>query len=172
MSSFSPNPFYFQQDAYLLPDEFNEEFRVNLSQYFNNLAISLNAKETALFLEDEIPTGGLFIPTFGTTKSQNVNFRPIFRTVVDTGALPNATTKSVAHGITTTQDYSFIRIYGGATDPGATTITSVIPLPFASPTLNENIKVDIDATNVNITTGINRTAFTRSYVILEYIKEI
>jgi len=172
LSSFSPNPFYFQQDVYLFPEEFNEDFSLKLKQYLNDLAISLNTKESAFFTEEEIPTGGLFLPTFSTNKSQNTNFRPVYRTVVDCGVLPNTTTKSIPHGITTTQNYSFIHIYGGATDPGASTITSAIPLPFASPTLNENIKIDIDATNINITTGVNRTAFTRSYVILEYIKEI
>jgi hypothetical protein len=36
--------------------------------------------------------------------------------------------------------------------------------------LNENIKLDVDAVNVNITTGINRTNYNVCYIVLEYIK--
>uniref|UniRef100_UPI0018EA09C5 hypothetical protein n=1 Tax=Anaplasma marginale TaxID=770 RepID=UPI0018EA09C5 len=95
--------------------------------------------------------------------------RNVLRKVVNFGALPNATTKSVAHNITTTNTFSFTRIYATATDPGVSTITTAIPIPFASPTLNQNISLTVDATNVNITTGIDRTPFTICYVVLEWI---
>jgi hypothetical protein len=45
-----------------------------------------------------------------------------------------------------------------------------IPLPYASPTLVNNIQLSVDATNVTITTGIDYSAYTVTYVILEYIK--
>jgi len=172
LSSFSPNPFNFLPENYILPDAFSEEFIVKLREYLNTISINNNTKDSAFYITDELASGGLFIPTFGNTKAQNATYRAMYRKVIEFGALPNTATKSVAHGITTTENYSFIKIYGGATDPGVSTITSTLPLPFASPTLNENIKVDVDATNVNITTGIDRTAYTRSYIILEYIKEV
>lgn len=172
MSNFSSNPFNFQPDVYLFPEDFNLDYSTKLRQYLNDIAIGLNAKENGFYIDNETPTAGLFIPTFSNTTAQNINYRPMFRLVVDCGALPNTSTKSVAHGLTTTQTYSIVKIYGGATDPGASTLTEALPLPFASPTLSDNISVTMDATNINITTGSDRTAYTRSYVVIEYIKEV
>ena len=172
MSSFSPDPFYFQPDTYLFPDEFNEDFRIKLRQYLNDISVSLNVKETGFYLEQEVATGQLFIPIFGTTKSNNISYRPVYRTVVDFGTLPNNSTKSVAHGISTTENYSIIHLYGSATDPGVSTITSAIPIPYASAVGANIVELNMDATNVNITTGTNRTNFTRTFVVIEYIKEV
>ena len=78
-------------------------------------------------------------------------------------------TKSVAHGISTQTPYSLVKLYGSATDPGASSWTSVIPIPYASPTLANNIEINADATNINIITGSNRTNFTRSFIVIEWI---
>ncbi len=172
MSSFTPDPFNFQPDVYIFPDEFNEDYSVKLRQYLNDIAISLNAKENGFYVESETPTAGLFIPTYSTDTAQNSTYRAIYRTVVDTGALPNTGTIMIPHNISTTQDYSIIHIFGGATDPGLSTIANSIPLPYASPTLADNVSVDVDATDVIITTGNNRSAYTRSFIVIEYIKEI
>lgn len=169
--NFSQNPFNFQPDVYPFPEEYNDDFLLKLRNYLNDIAIALNAKENGFYSQDETPTAGLFIPTFSNTTAQNINYRPVYRVAVDTGALPNTGTTSTAHGISTSASYSVIHIYGGATDPGASTITSGIPLPYASPTLADNISVTMDATNINITTGSNRSAYTRSFVVIEYIKE-
>jgi hypothetical protein len=86
---------------------------------------------------------------------------------VNFGALPNTATKSVAHGITITTATTFTRIYATASDTSGSTY---IPIPFSSPTLVSNIQITVDATNVNITTGSNRSNFNICYVVLEYIK--
>lgn len=172
MSSFNPNPFFFQPESYLFPEEFDETFIVKLRQYLNDIAVSLNVKETGFFVEDEVATGQLFIPTFSSTTAANLNYRPVYRTVVDFGALPNTATKSVPHGITTTQNYSIVHLYGAATDPGVSTITSALPIPYASATAANTVELNMDATNVNITTGIDRTAYTRTFVVIEYIKTV
>lgn len=86
--------------------------------------------------------------------------------VVDFGALPNTGTKSVPHNITVTGSTIWTRYYATATYPGS----SGIPIPYASPTLANNIEINVDATNVNITTGSDRTAYTTTYVILEYLQ--
>ena len=170
--NFFPDPLNFQPDVYLFPEEFNDSFRIKLRQYLNDIAIALNAKENAFYFPKETPTGGLFIPTFNTNRAQNATYRAVYRTEIDFGALPNTSTKTVAHGITTTENWSLIKLFGGATDPGASTITSGLSIPFASPTLANNISLEIDATNVIITTGSNRTAYTRTFITIEYIKEI
>lgn len=165
-------PFNFISEVFLFPEQFNDDFRLQLRKYLNDIVISLNVKETGFFVENEIPTGALFIPTFSTDTSANLEYRPIFRTVVDFGALPNNSTKTVPHGITTTQDYSIIKLQGGSTEPGVSTINSALPIPMDGIPNNERVSLEIDATNVIIKTAMNRTTFTRTFIVIEYIKEI
>ena len=147
-----------------IPEDWSEA-QLILVDYFRKIIDSLNDKEIAQYNLVEIVTGQKWF-----TPSNNQKERYVYRKVIDFGALPNAATKSVAHGITTTATTVFTNIYGASTDPGASAITASIPLPFSSPTLNENIKLNVDATNVNVTTGIDYTAYTETYIILEYIQ--
>lgn len=172
-NNFEPNPFNFQPDVYLFPEQYNDDFRLQLRKYLNDITIALNVKENGFYLEDETPTGAIFIPIFTTDGATNTKFRPMFRTVVDFGALPNNSTKTVPHGISTTQNYSVVHLYGAATQPGASTLTSSIPIPQAGIPNNDRIELEIDATNVIITTARNtRSDYTRTFVTIEYIKEI
>ncbi len=144
-----------------------KELLVRLYQNISNMAVATNAKDSALYNDSEFVTGGQFFVDPNASATDNLILRPVFRMVVNFGALPNTATKSVAHNIAPTPSFSFTRIYGCATDPIA---KSYIPLPYASPILANNIELNADANNVNITTGSNRTAYTITYVILEYIK--
>ncbi len=165
-------PFNFISEVFLFPEQYNDDFRLQLRKYLNDIVISLNVKEAGFHVENEVPTGGLFIPTFSTDTNANLEYRPMFRTVVDFGALPNNGTKTVPHGITTTQDYSIIKLQGGATEPGVSTINSALPLPMDGIPNNERVSLQIDATNVIIRTSMNRTNYTRTFIVIEYIKEI
>ena len=90
---------------------------------------------------------------------------PVYRKVISCGALPNATSKSVAHGISSPT--WFLPFSGSA----STAAGAYLPLPHPPSTnVNQSITVSVDGTNVNIATGIDRTADTSSYVILEYTK--
>lgn len=167
------NPNNFLSNDYIFPDD-EGQFRVTLQEYLNRIATAITYKENGTFVSQESLTGKIFLPTFSTTGSSNSNLRDVYRVVVDTGTLPNAGTSTTAHGIATTQNYSLISIYGGATDPGVSTITSGIPLPYINTTTpGDSVTVNIDATNVNITTTTaNYTSYTRSFVVIEYIKEV
>lgn len=153
-----------------------EELNRQLTQVINDHALVINQKDSGFYTDDSSGAEIDFVngqtwfpnPSPSTGLREGVR-RNVLRKVVNFGALPNTATKSVAHNISTTQTFSFTRIYGCATDPGASTLTTSIPIPFASPTLNQNISLTVDATNVNITTGIDRTAFTTCYVVLEWI---
>ena len=142
---------------------------VQLYTNLNNVVLSLNAKDTGLYDEQEFLTGQQFFanPSLSSNTSQAPTQRQAFRKVIMFGALPNAGAKPVPHNINILAGYSFTRIYGCATLP----TSSFIPLPYASPTLNENISLLVDGTNVTITTGIDRTSYTICYVIVEYIKQ-
>ena len=72
------------------------------------------------------------------------------------------------HDIDVDSGYSFTRIYGAATNSNQ---TSFIPLPFSSPTLNQNIRLEITDTDVKITTGIDYSSYINTYCVLEYMKQ-
>lgn len=168
-SSFTGNPGGQLPENYFVPQD-PAAALLRIRQYINDLAYATNRKSSGYFIEERTITGQQFVPTFGTDTSSSVQYRPVLRKVIDTGALPNAGTSTTAHGIATTENFTFVRIYGTATDPGASTITSAIPIPYSSNTANSNIEVSVDATNVVITTGIDYSAYTRSFVILEWVE--
>jgi|TARA_R100000501_G_C2565811_1_gene74632 hypothetical protein len=168
-SSFTGNPTNLLSENYIIPEDESEK-DLKLRQYLNNIATATNTKDSGIYDGTETITGQRFLPTFSSDTGSNATYRSVFRIVVDTGALANTGTTSIAHGITTQASYSLVKMYGAATDPGASTWTAVLPLPYAHPTAANNIALDADATNINITTGSNRSAFTRSFVVLEYIQ--
>jgi len=140
----------------------------NIYAVVNQLSLALNTKDSGYYALTEFINGQVWFPDPALTSStlQKPTLRQVFRRVVNFGALPNTGTKSVAHGLTITAGFSFTRIYGCATDPS----TTFIPLPYASPVLADNIELWVDAANVNIKTGKDRTGFTTTYAIIEYIK--
>ena len=152
-----------------------EDFTVRLRQNFNNIVLALNIKDSGYYSQEEFVNGQLFYPDYtrvDSASSAPATFRQVFRKVIDTGTLPDTTFKNIPHGITLmpaagNTTFIFTRIYGCATDPAARIF---LPLPYASPTAANNIEVEVNATNVRITTGSNRTAYTISHCVLEYIK--
>ncbi len=144
------------------------ELLVRLYQNLNRMSTALNLKDSGYYDILQFVNGQLFFPNPANNSSTQANpaFRQVLRMVVNFGALPNTGTKSVAHTIPITKAYTFTRIYGAASD---TTGLNYIPLPYASPVLVNNIELRVDATNVTIITGSNRSNFNITYVILEYI---
>ena len=146
-----------------------QELFVRLYQNLNNMSLSLNARDAGYYDTQQYLNSQVFFPNpaLNSSTATTPTYRSVFRKVINFGALPNTGTKSVAHGIVCSAATSFTRIYGAASDPAG---FNYIPLPYASPVLANNIAIDVDATNVTITTGSNRTAFTITYVVLEYLQ--
>lgn len=146
-----------------------KELLVRLVQNLNRMQILINNKDTGIYDTQEFVNSQQFYPNpaLNSTTTQYPALRNVFRKVIKFGALPNAGLKSVPHGIICTTSVTFTRIYATANDVVA---KSYLPIPYASPVLANNIELNADAVNVNITTGINRTAYTITYVILEYLK--
>lgn len=144
-----------------------KELLVRLYQDISDMVEAINKKDTGQYLVQQFVTGSLF---FNVNNDIN-NLRPIYRIVVNCGALPNTTIKSIPHGISPTDftsAWTFLKIYGAASN---TSSFNYIPLPYVSSTsLADNIEIDVDNTNVYITTGANYSAYTQSYIILEFIK--
>ncbi len=147
-----------------IPDKW-EEARSFIVEQLKKITNSLNVKEIGFYLEEELLSGKQFIP--GTENPQE--FRSIFRKLIDFGSLPNAGIKSVPHGITVDNRFTLIHLYASATDPVG---LKALSIPFASPIINQNIKLDMDAVNVNITTAIDYSSYTRTFIVLEYIQEL
>ena len=99
---------------------------------------------------DEADTGATF-----------VDGKKIYRRTVSCGTLPNATLKAVAHGIANID--LIVQISGMAYDG-----TSCVNLPNVSVTPSNAISCYSDRSNINITTGVNRSSFTLSYITLYY----
>lgn len=145
-----------------IPRPEDPNFETIMSLFMKRTTDAVNTKEGALYSLREVATFQQYFTAGDPQTTRNV-----YRMTVNFGALPNAGTKSVPHGIAFTSAFSLTRMYGAATDP---VNLIYIPLPYASPTLNQNIKLNADGTNVNIETAINYTAFTRCTVVLEYTK--
>lgn len=147
-----------------------KELLVRMYQQINNIAVSINTRDAGYYDTQEFVNGQLLFPNpaLNSSTSTYPAYRQIFRIVINFGALPNTATKSVPHGITITPTTTFTRIYGTAND---TTGNSYIHIPYSSATaVANNIELNVDATNVNITTGSNRTNYTITYVVLEYVQ--
>lgn len=139
------------------------EFLVLQTQAFNNISRILNLKETGYYLPVEIVNGQQWF-----TNSSVEPTRACYTTVVNFGTLPNAAAKSVAHGIVgISANTTFTTMYGAASNTAAQLYK---PIPYVNLVANNSIQLDVDATNVTITTGIDYTAYTTCYVVLKYLK--
>ena len=84
--------------------------------------------------------------------NEYVNGKRVYVKRIDFGTLPNTTTKSVAHGLT---NFTPVRINGIAN-----TWSYYINLPHVSITTTGNIQIGVSATEIEITTGQDRSGFT------------
>lgn len=141
-----------------------KELLVRLYQNINSMCIALNLKDSAYYIPTEFLNGQTFFPNPSDPQQQP---RQAFRTVVNTGTLPNNGTTSTAHNIDFAATYSFTRIYGAATDQIGLT---AIPIPYVTSSGTGGIELDVTATDVVLTTTGNYSAYTVSYVVLEYLK--
>lgn len=115
---------------------------------------------------------GLYYPTkdeFNYSTSEEVcagtwvDGKTIYRKTIDFGALPNNTSKSVAHGISNL-DY-VVKMEGIATDGDR-----AFPLPSAyPPDSGSDIRIIRSGDSIVIHTGMDRSSFT-AYVTMYYTK--
>lgn len=148
-----------------------KELLVRLYQNINTISLSLNTRDAGYYVEQEFLNGQVFFPnpSLSSTTPQAPTMRQVFRKVINFGALPNATTATVAHGIEIQDFYSFTRIYGTASD---TTAMTYIPIPYSSAgAVISNIEISVDQNDVTISTSDDYSSYNVCYVILEYIKQ-
>ena len=96
-----------------------------------------------------------------------IDGKPIWQKTVDCGALPNNTTKSIAHGISNL-DY-VIDCRGYSLNP---TSNARLPIPYVSTSSSsKGISIALTDTEIQIGTDYNRSAYTSTYVTLQYTKQ-
>ena len=148
--------------------QISDSKNIALLNKINEIINILNLKVNGIYSTLEFDTGKLYFPSpnISSIDNQQVLPRNVYGRVVNFGALPSSTTKTVAHGININPELIFIDIYGCATNTGV----GGKKLPYASPVLNDNIEIWPDATYVNIKTAKDYSAYTVCYVVIEYIK--
>jgi len=148
-----------------------KDFLVDLGRTVNEVSFYMNQRAIGLHSVSEQVSGKQFFPAAGAPtgdgQTSQINRQAYFKTI-DFGVLPVLGATPIPHDIDFDADYSVINIYGAATKP--TVPLSYIPLPYSSPTANENIELEVDATNVIITTAIDYSTYTICYVVIEYLK--
>jgi len=135
---------------------------VRLYQNLNAMALALNLKDSAMYVENQFVNNQMF---FSTDADNPDNLRNVFRLVVDVGAVGAGAT-TVAHNLTILSTWQFTRIYGVVNN---TTTGNYYPIPWASAAGATNIELRVDNTNVVITNN-SGLVFTTCYVILEWLK--
>lgn len=146
-----------------------KELLVRLYQNINQIATTLNTKDSGYYDLNPFVNGQLYFPNPANSSATQTfaAYRQVYRLVLNFGQLPNAGTKSVPHGIVVNTATTFTRIYGCASD---TTAFIYYPIPYVDTVaVANNITLNVDAANVNITTGINRTNFDTCYVVIEFM---
>lgn len=98
------------------------------------------------------------------TRYKWIDGKTIYRKTVSFGALPNATARDVPHGIS---GLDKIIEYGGISLSGSSVFT--IPLVSTS-NIAAGVQITVNATDINISVGQNRSAFTETYVTIYYTK--
>lgn len=109
---------------------------------------------------------GSYSTTEQTTPFTWIDGKPIYKKTINFGALPNATTKNVAHGVSGLSQ--LVKIEAIMNRPG--TNGGFYPLPFVSKSAaNDQVEVSVNDTNVSIATNINWSSCT-AYVTIYYTK--
>lgn len=136
-----------------------EDSAVFLDWYLEQIVNSLNSKSGGTYFSQILPTGNKI--AIGSKSFD------ILRKTFNFGPLPNNTTKSVAHGITVGDTFRIFNIYLSANDP---TDKRYFCTQNYSLTSGNMVRLEIDATNVNVTTNGDYTAYSDCFVIVEYFQ--
>lgn len=150
-----------------------KEFIVKLTKTIDRITRALNLKETGIYAESEFVCGNVYPhnPALTLSTSQTASKRNSFRKFYTiTTPLPNpgvtVNPLVIPHGLTIDNNWSLIHIYGSANDQ----VNHIYrPLGYPS-TLALPIEIWVDVTNIYIRTLNNCSAYTLTYICLEFLK--
>lgn len=96
-----------------------------------------------------------------------IDGKPVYEITVDTGTLPNSTTKTTPHGIANLKAAVDFRGYARNTNND---INISIPYLYFSGTTTRGLCAYVDATNIFFISKENMAGYTESYVTIRYTK--
>lgn len=155
LGSFIPTSTFFPEDF--------ESFRTKFLELYRDLSNTVNVREIGIYDLEEFLTGENWF-TAGNPQKK----RKTFRSVYILPATAAGATTNIAHGISAVNTTTtFTAIYG-------TCVTDVIdnrPIPYASVTaVNQQIEINVDATNINVINGAGAPNITSGLIVVEYLK--
>lgn len=118
----------------------------------------------------EYSSGGSSSHIYSTTEQQvgkGTDGKPIYEISVDTGALPNNTTKSVAHGVS---NMKFAKVIIGSARNPNNGIRIPLPYVYKSGSTTKCLQIYVDDTNINLVSMENMSGYTESEVTIQYSK--
>jgi hypothetical protein len=141
-----------------------QDFINTISLLYKRIANAVNAKESALYLLEELATFKLYF-----TSNDPLIFRNVYRKTFDMvnlngGNIGAGATVSVAHGINGIVACTLI--FGTATTSDVP--VRYVPLPYVSQIIAENIQIYLTPTNVVLVNG--NSILTQAYITAEYVK--
>ena len=93
--------------------------------------------------------------------------KTLYEKTIDCGTMPNATTKTVAHGISNVDTIINIEGYAKNTNNG---VCVKLPHVYNDATFAKSLMIYADATNITLKDTENLSVYTESYVTLRYTK--
>jgi hypothetical protein len=135
-----------------------------ISATVQNIANEVTANNMQSVTSNAVAISNSFTTTEQKTGGTWTDGKPIYRKVIDFGALPNAGDKSVNHNISNLNKMISIK---GTSANGI----QVFPIPFVNPSgIQYQIAIFTTVTQITIRTGYDRRDFTNTRIILEYTK--
>lgn len=115
-------------------------------------------------------TNGIYAPVIYSDVERVIGVwrdnKPLYQKTISFGALPNSTSKSVAHGISDLDKIVDFSALAKRPEP-----FNIIPLPSSHyQSTSAQQEISFNATNITIRNGNNASAYTDVYVTLQYTK--
>ena len=138
---------------------------IGTQEEWENLSAAQKSQYEIVYITDDEAAVEKDIYSTTETKTNKVwiDGKPIYRKVINIGALPNTSSKDVNHNISNLD--KIINYYGSAQTSGG----SYLCLPYASTSSGTTVQLWANSTIVRVITGTDRTDYS-GYIILEYTK--
>lgn len=146
------------------------EQELTLAEY-NELSPAEKMNGTNYFITDAVPEGKEIQPVIYSENEREIGVwvdgKPLYQKTIDCGALPNATTKNVAHGISNISADTIVNIIGIAQYSGHYAIG--LPKVHDQNVLSQ-IMIEVDDTNIIIYSRSTDESAYVGHVTLQYTK--
>lgn len=157
--------------AYMEDDSSNDITKVNVMRSMHRAEfeqLSEAEKQGIIFVDDETTgTDDKFQPVIYSLEEREIGVwidgKPLYEKTIDFGALPNSTTKNVAHNVANLDE--IVKLSGAMYNSN-----EFYDLPFLSlASLTGCAQLFADSQNVSISTGVNRSEY-NGVVFIQYTK--